>query len=94
MLKTEPMIENIPIDDDSYRGEMNETHGSREVFSWNRFITFWILVILFECAVAYAIYTYFPQYMILCLTNEFMLSGILGLVCLILISVVLKLMKS
>lgn len=88
---TEPMITSIPVDDDSYRGEMNETHGPREVFSWNGFITFWILVILFGCAVAYAIYTYFPRYMVLCLTKEFMISGILGLVCLILFSVVLKL---
>lgn len=72
---------------------MNETHSPREVFSWNGFITFWILVILFGCAVAYAIYTYFPQYMVLCLIKEFMISGILGLVCLIVFSVVLKLWK-
>lgn len=81
----------VPIDDDSYRGEMNETRGPRKAFSWNGFITFWILLILFGCAVAYAIYTYFPRYMVLCLTKEFMISGILGLVCLILFSVVLKL---
>lgn len=49
---TEPMIASTRIDDDSYRGERNETHGPGEVFSWNGFITFWILVILFGCAVA------------------------------------------
>lgn len=90
---TEPMITSTPIDDDSYRGEMNETHGPREAFCWNGFITFWILVILSGYAVAYAIYTYFSRYMVLCLTKEFMISGILGLVCLILFSVVLKLWK-
>lgn len=88
---TEHSIASTPIDDDSYRGEMNETRGPREAFSWNGFITFWILLILFGCAVAYAIYTYFLRYMVLCLTKEFMISGILGLVCLILCSVVLKL---
>lgn len=87
------MIASTPIDDDSYRGEMNETRGPREAFSWNGFITFWILLILFGCAVAYAIYTYFPRYVVLCLTKEFMISGKLGLVCLILFSVVLKLLN-
>lgn len=74
---TEPMIASTPIDDDSYRGEMNETHGPREAFSWNGFIIFWILVILFGFAVAFAIYTYFPRYIVI-LTNEIMIFGILG----------------
>lgn len=50
---TEPLIASTPINDESYRGEMNETHGPREAFSWNGFITFWILVILFGFAVAF-----------------------------------------
>lgn len=58
------MIARTPTDDDSYRGDMNGIHGHREVFSWNGCITFWILVIIFGCALAYAIYTYFPRYMI------------------------------
>lgn len=74
---TEPLIASTPINDESYRGEMNETHGPREAFSWNGFITFWILVILFGFAVAFAIYTYFPRYIVI-LTNEIMIFGILG----------------
>lgn len=88
---TEPMISSIPFNDDSYRREMNETHGPWEEFSWNGFITFLILVLLFGCSVGFVTYTYFPRFMVLCLTKEFMISGILGLVCLCLFSVVLKL---
>lgn len=73
----EPLIASTPINDESYRGEMNETHGPREAFSWNGFITFWILVILFVFAVSFAIYTYFPRYIVI-LTNEIMIFGILG----------------
>lgn len=53
------MIVSIFIDDDSYRGEMNEIYGFWEVFFWNGFIIFWILLILFGCVVVYVIYIYF-----------------------------------
>lgn len=53
------MIVSIFIDDDSYRGEMNEICGFWEVFFWNGFIIFWILLILFGCVVVYVIYIYF-----------------------------------
>lgn len=83
------MIASTPIDDDSYRGEMIETHP-REVFSERIYYLldssdiFWMWSCLCHLHILSAIYgTLFDQG----------IHGILGIVCLILFSVVLKLLN-
>ena len=61
---------------------------------WSKFICVWIVVFLFGCVCVSALYMYFPRYLLLCFTKEFLLTGCLGFLCLVLISVVIKLVSS
>ena len=61
---------------------------------WSKFICVWIIVFLLGCVCVSALYMYFPGYLLLCFTKEFLLTGCLGFLCAVLISVVIKLVSS
>ena len=61
---------------------------------WSKFICVWIIVFLLGCVCVSALYMYFPGYLLLCFTKEFLVTGCLGFLCAVLISVVIKLVSS
>ena len=75
--------------------EMKQTAFTEvPVSSWSKFTTIWIGIIIMCVGSAIALYHYFPGYMLLCLTKEFLCTGVLGLLCALLVSVIIKLLSS
>ena len=75
----------ICADSEDYRGRPRR---------WKIFFTLWFLVFVLGGSCVYFLYKYFPGYMLLCFTKEFLISGILAVLCVVLISVIVKLVSS
>ena len=63
--------------------EENETR-------WSGFRFIWTLIFAIGGFIMFVLYKYFPGYMLMCLTKEFLISGSLTVLCAILASAVLK----
>ena len=57
---------------------------------WGRFLFIWTVIVAIGGFILFVPYKYFPGYMLMCLTKEFLISGSLSVLCAILASVVLK----
>ena len=57
---------------------------------WGGFLFIWTVIFAIGGFIMFVLYKYFPGYMLMCLTKEFLISGSLSVLCAILASVVLK----
>ena len=57
---------------------------------WNGFLFIWTVLFAIGGFIMFVLYKYFPGYMLMCLTKEFLISGSLTVLCAILASAVLK----
>ena len=57
---------------------------------WNGFLFIWTVIFAIGGFIMFVLHKYFPGYMLMCLTREFLISGSLTVLCAILVSVVLK----
>ena len=57
---------------------------------WSGFVFTWSVIFAIGGIIVFALYKYFPMYMLLCFTREFFISGSLAVLCAILASVVIK----
>ena len=57
---------------------------------WSGFLFIWTVIFAIGGFIMFVLYKYFPGYMLMCLTKEFLISGSLTVLCVILASVVLK----
>ena len=57
---------------------------------WNGFLFIWTVLFAIGGFFMFVLYKYFPGYMLMCLTKEFLISGSLTVLCAILASAVLK----
>ena len=57
---------------------------------WSGFVFMWSVIFAIGGLIVFALYKYFPMYMLLCFTREFFISGSLAVLCAILASVVIK----
>ena len=57
---------------------------------WNGFLLIWTVLFAIGGFIMFVLYKYFPGYMLMCLTKEFLISGSLIVLCAILVSAVLK----
>ena len=84
-----------PLPDVSPEREIQSLNAyNKKRNEWSCFIVMWIIVFVFGCVGVYALYHYFPGYLLLCLTKELLISGSLGLFCVVLISIIVKLVFS
>ena len=57
---------------------------------WNGFLFIWTVLFTIGGFIMFVLYKYFPGYMLMCLTKEFLISGSLTVLCAILASAVLR----
>ena len=57
---------------------------------WNGFLFIWTMLFTIGGFIMFVLYKYFPGYMLMCLTKEFLISGLLTVLCAILASAVLR----
>ena len=57
---------------------------------WSGFLFIWAVIFAIGGFIMFVLHKYFPGYMLMCLTKEFLISGSLTVLCAILVSVVLK----
>lgn len=73
-----PINASIPICselDQKWQEDVYQEFDEIGTSQWKNFTIFWGLLFLARGAGLYLFYTYFPGYMLLCLTREFLLSG-------------------
>ena len=73
---------------------VDTAEGSNTKSQWRNLFLFWIFMFVLGGACVLAIYRYFPGYMLLCLTKEFLVAGSLAMMCVILLSVIMKLVSA
>ena len=57
---------------------------------WSGFLFIWTVIFAIWGIIMFVLYKYFPGYILMCLTKEFLISGSLSVLCAILASIVLQ----
>ena len=77
-----------PVDTSTPLG--SEPSVEENKIRWSGFLFIWTVIFAIGGFIVFALHKYFPAYMLMCLTKEFLISGSLTVLCGILASVVLK----
>ena len=89
-VRNEPNYTSTPLPD-PLSDQLTEEYTTEP--GWCRFVALWIMTIFLGSGVLFALYMYFPGYMLLCLTKEILISGGLCILCIILVSIIVKLVS-
>ena len=79
----QPADTSTPLGSEPSLEEENKTR-------WSGFIFIWTVIFAIAGFIVFVLYKYFPGYMLMCLTKDFLISGSVTVLCAIFVSAVLK----
>ena len=78
-----------PVDTSTPLGSEPSVEEENKI-RWSGFLFIWAVIFAIGGFIVFVLYKYFPGYMLMCLTKEFLMPGSFTVLCAILASVVLK----